>query len=101
MKKKSVINLIKYHVNGDDQDFRNEAYEIANEFQKDGDDELARYVMALLSNANTFTPQSFNGNSEFFRKILCQSHEFSSCIKVKSFVNQFTLVIQIDSKFNF
>lgn len=76
MKKKSVINLIKYHVNGDNQDFRNEAYEIANEFQKDGDDELARYVMALLSNANTFTPQSFNGNSEFFTKINNPSDSF-------------------------
>lgn len=76
MKKRSVINLIKYHVNGDNQDFRNEAYEIANEFQKDGDNELARYIMALLSNANTFTPQSFNGNTEFFLKINNPSDSF-------------------------
>ena len=76
MKKKSVINLIKYHVNGDEKDFRNEAYEIVNEFQKDGDDELARYVMALLSNANTFTPQSFNNNSEFFIKVNNPSDSF-------------------------
>ena len=76
MKKKSVINLIKYHVNGDNQDFRNEAYNIAHEFQNDGDDELARYIMALLSNANTFTPQSFNNYSEFFTKINNPSDSF-------------------------
>lgn len=76
MKKKSVINLIKYHVNGENQDFRNEAYNIAHEFQNDGDDELARYIMALLSNANTFTPQSFNNYSEFFTKISNPSDSF-------------------------
>ena len=76
MKKKSVINLIKYHVNGDNQDFRNEAYEIAREFQKDGDDELARYIMALLSNVNTFSPQSFDSSSEFFVKISNPSDSF-------------------------
>ena len=41
MKKKNVINLIKYHMDGNEKDFRNEAYEIASTFQKNGDDELA------------------------------------------------------------
>lgn len=76
MKKKSVINLIKYHIDGNEKDFRNEAHEVALFFQKNGDDELARYIMALLSNANTFSPQSMGVNSEFFIKINNPSNSF-------------------------
>lgn len=76
MKKKNVINLIKYHIDKNDKEFRNEAYEIASSFQKKGDEELARYVMALLSNANTFSPQSMNEHSEFFIKIDDPSNSF-------------------------
>lgn len=105
MKKKNIINLIKYHINGDEQDFKNEAYEIAHNFQKDGDDELARYIMALLSDANTFTPQSFNGNFEFFTKINNPSDTFKipqviekdilgilNAVNKKSEINKFLFV---------
>lgn len=68
MKKKNVINLIKYHTENKEQEFRDEAYEIAQDFLKSGDDELARYIMAILSKANVFTPQSVDGTSDFFRK---------------------------------
>lgn len=76
MKKRNVINLIKYHINGNEKDFRNEAYEVASLFQKNGDDELARYIMALLSNVNTFSPQSMEENLEFFRRISNPSNSF-------------------------
>lgn len=76
MKKKNVINLIKYHIDGNEKDFRNEAYEVASLFQKSGDDELARYIMALLSNVNTFSPQSMEVNSEFFLKVNNPSNIF-------------------------
>ncbi len=76
MKKKNVINLIKYHIDGNEKDFRNEAYEVASLFQKSGDDELARYIMALLSNVNTFSPQSMEVNSEFFLKVNNPSNSF-------------------------
>lgn len=66
MKKKNIINLIKYHINNDDKDFRNEAYEVARVFDIEGDGELSRYIMALLSGTNTFTPQSLNGLSDYF-----------------------------------
>lgn len=56
MKKKSVINLIKYYSEENDVAFRSEAYEIAREFDKSGDSQLAEYIMALLSDANTFVP---------------------------------------------
>lgn len=67
MKKKNVINLIKYHAENKEQEFRNEAYEIAQDFQRNGDTELAHYVMTILSKANIFTPQSIDGTSEYFR----------------------------------
>lgn len=69
MKKRSVINLIRYHAENNDLAFRNEACEIARDFDRAGDYELAEYVMALVSDANAFVPQSFEGGSEFFRRL--------------------------------
>lgn len=69
MKKKNVINLIKYYTEENDAGFRSEAYEIAREFDQSGDNQLAEYIMALLSNANTFVPQMEDNDSVFFEKI--------------------------------
>lgn len=70
MKKINVLNLIKYFSENNDNAFRSEAYEIARDFDKSGDHELAEYVMALLSDTNTFIPQSNNdNNSPFFEKV--------------------------------
>ncbi len=69
MKKKNVINLIKYYSDKNDNAFRNEAYEIAKDFDKDGDYQLAEYIMALLSSANTFVPQISDDGSSFLEKI--------------------------------
>lgn len=66
MKKKSVINLIKYYVEENDAGFRNEAYGIAREFDQAGDYQLSEYIMALLSSANTFVPQIEENDSVFF-----------------------------------
>lgn len=69
MKKVNVINLIKYYSESNDSAFRNEAYKIANDFDKIGDTQIAEYIMALLSDANTFVPQSTDYKSTFFEKI--------------------------------
>ena len=69
MKKKNIINLIRYHSEGNESGFRSEAYEIAKEFDQLGDYQLAEYIMALLSNANTFVPQVSDLSSGFFEKI--------------------------------
>ncbi len=69
MKKANVINLIKYYTENNDLGFRNEAYQIANEFDKLGDYQLAEYIMALLSNANTFIPQINENELTFVKKI--------------------------------
>ena len=35
MKKKNIINLIRYHAENNEPGFRSEAYEIAKEFEQD------------------------------------------------------------------
>ena len=69
MKKKNVISLIKYYTEKNDAGFRNEAYEIAKEFDASGDYQLSEYIMSLLSNVNTFVPQVSENSSSFFEKI--------------------------------
>lgn len=69
MKKKNIINLIKYYSEENDAGFRSEAYEVAKEFDEAGDFQLAEYIMALLSNANTFVPQMSENPSGFFEKV--------------------------------
>ena len=71
MKKKNVLNLIKYYSEKNDYAFRSEAYEIARIFDKNGDYQLSEYILALLSDANAFTPQMNDNNEEFsfFKKI--------------------------------
>ena len=68
MKKKNVINLIKYYSENNSNAFRNEAYKIADDFSKNGDDALAEYIMALLSDVNTFVPQ-IDKNNQFLTKV--------------------------------
>ncbi|HAT56935.1 MAG TPA: AAA family ATPase [Veillonellaceae bacterium] len=69
MKKKTILNLIKYHAEHNDQAFRQEAIEIAKEFDRNHDEELAEYIMSLLSDVNTLSPQSRYFQSRFFTKI--------------------------------
>lgn len=69
MKKKDVINLIRYYSEGNSSAFREQAYEIAADFNRNGDQQLGEYILALLSDKNTFIPQELNGKSDFFRKM--------------------------------
>lgn len=69
MKKQNVINLIKYHVDKNENAFRNEAVNIARYFDSIGDDQLAEYIMGLMSESNLYTPQSSDFESEFLKQI--------------------------------
>lgn len=69
MKKKNIINLIRCFSEKNDVGFRNEAYEIAKDFDKDGDYDLAEYIMSLLSSANTFIPQDDFENLRYCKKL--------------------------------
>jgi len=69
MKKKNVLNLIKYHAEKNDSAFRNEAYEIAKYFDKSNNYQLSEYIMALLADANTFSPQLDTSENIFVKKM--------------------------------
>ena len=69
MKKKNVISLIRYYAEKNDTGFRNEAYEIARDFDRSGDSQLAEYIMSLMSNVNTLVPQMAEHESAFFEKV--------------------------------
>lgn len=83
MKKKNVLNLIKYYSEKNDSAFRTEAYEIAKDFDKNGDYQLAEYIMALLSNANTFVPQMNEYKLAFFQKLSPSSSPLPLPVKIK------------------
>lgn len=70
MKKKNVINLIKYYAEKNDMGFKDEAYEIAKEFEIDGDYQLSEYIVSVLSNSNSFITQSAERESEFLKKVV-------------------------------
>lgn len=54
MKKASIINLIKYHTEHKEAEFRTQAYEIAQELERTGDESLGQYIRELLAEVNTF-----------------------------------------------
>ncbi len=69
MKKQNVINLIKYHVERNENAFRNETINIARYFDSIGDEQLAEYIMSLIAESNLYTPQSSDFESEFLKQI--------------------------------
>lgn len=69
MKKKNLINLIRYHEEKNEAAFRTEALEVAKDFYNLGDNLIADYIMGLLSDANVFIPQGEKYDLNFFQKI--------------------------------
>ncbi len=69
MKKKTIIDLIRYHVDKNEVAFREEAYEVAKYFDETGDFELAQYVMGLISKRDGYIPQEAEVLSDFFTKV--------------------------------
>lgn len=84
MKKKNVLNLIKYYAENNDSSFKNEAYEIARDFDQSGDYQLAEYIMALLSDVNTFVPQTYDYNFNFFTKVNSSNSSLPLPIEIKN-----------------
>ena len=69
MKKQNLINLVKYHVEKNDEAFAIEVAEIAKAIDASGDTSVAQYLMELISNANFYVPQSNYRNMRFLRKM--------------------------------
>ncbi|WP_277200469.1 AAA family ATPase, partial [Veillonella seminalis] len=82
MKKQNVLNLIKYHVEKNENAFRNEAIAIARYFDSIGDYQLAEYIMGLIATANLYTPQSSDYESDFFKQIDVRSLESLNLPKI-------------------
>ncbi|MCK5293063.1 MAG: AAA family ATPase [Arcobacteraceae bacterium] len=74
MKKKNILNLIKYHAEKNESAFRDEAYEIAKYFDKSNDYQLSEYIMALLSDTNTFSPQIDASENAFVKRMDTSTH---------------------------
>ena len=68
-KKQNVLNLIKYHVEKNENAFRNEAVSIAKYFDAIGDYQLAEYIMSLIAESNLYVPQASDFESEFLKQI--------------------------------
>lgn len=69
MKKQSILNLIKYHVERNENAFRNEAVNIAQYFDSIGDYQLAEYIMGLIAESNLYVPQASDFESEFLKQL--------------------------------
>ena len=69
MKKQNVLNLIKYHVERNENSFRNESINIARYFDSIGDYQLAEYIMGLIAESNLYTPQASDFESEFLKQL--------------------------------
>ena len=69
MKKRNILNLIKYHVEKNEAAFRNESISIARYFDSIGDQDLVEYILGLLSELPTFSPQNLEVNNEFLEQL--------------------------------
>lgn len=69
MKKQSIMNLVRYHVEKNEEAFISEVAEIAREFDQSGDSAMATYLMELVSSANYYVPQSSYKNLHYLTKV--------------------------------
>ena len=69
MKKQSILNLIKYHVERNENAFRNEAIVIAKYFDSIDDYQLAEYIMGLIAESNLYVPQASDFESELLKQL--------------------------------
>lgn len=69
MKKQSIMNLVRYHVEKNEEAFTSEVAEIAKEFDQSGDSAMADYLMELVSSANYYVPQNSYKNLHYLTKV--------------------------------
>ncbi len=69
MKKKTIIELIRSHAEGNESSFRQAAFAVAADFEENGDAPLGEYIRALLMNVNTFVPQNYETFSSYFERV--------------------------------
>jgi hypothetical protein len=83
MKKKDVIDLIRYHVSHNEKAFRDTATAIACEFNRMGDEQLAQFIMSQISDAQTFVVQDMPEEPFFLDKISYTAGYFPLPVEIK------------------
>lgn len=68
MKKQDLVNLVRYHVEKNDDAFVTEVSKLAKEFDSDGDSVVAEYLMELISSSGFYVPQTGYKNLRFLTK---------------------------------
>lgn len=102
MRKENILNLIKFHIEKDDNSFINEVYEISNYFKEAGDKVISDYILELVSNSNVYIPQNNSYDFKFLNRVAFSNKSLflpksiendllniSNAIKKKSEVNKF------------
>ena len=69
MKKQNLVNLVKYHVEKNDEAFASEVAEIARELDATGDASVAQYLMELVASANFYIPQTTYRSLKYLSKV--------------------------------
>lgn len=69
MKKQNVLNLIKYHIEGNEKAFKEESLNIARYFDSIGDIEISEYILGLVTEANLYSPQDIHFKSNILREV--------------------------------
>lgn len=75
MEKQKVLNLIKYHVERDENSFRHEAIAIARYFDSIGDYQLFEDIVGLIPESNLYSPRSSDFKSEFLKRVEIRNWE--------------------------
>ena len=68
MKKQDISNLVKYHIEQNNDAFISVVAEIAREFDSKGDHLFAQHLMDLISNSDVYVPQSNYKNFRFLEE---------------------------------
>ena len=74
MKKKDILNLIRYHADRNEEAFNKTAYSIAEDFSASGDKDLAEYIVAQLSPRTAWTAQEQEAPYHAFFRPLASSN---------------------------
>ena len=68
MRKQDIVNLVKYHIEHNDNAFISSVAEIARDFDSKGDYLFAQHLMDLVANTDVYVPQANYKNFQFLEE---------------------------------
>lgn len=63
MEKSDIVNLIKYHYFKNDEEFYDQSFKIAREFEENGDIGIAKLIDSFMKSKSLFVTQSYENDS--------------------------------------